>query len=292
MAGADQRQRLALRIADQPLGERPAGKGVLHDREGDQHDDQDEAAGERRLHDRMVDAAGNGEIGGGDPEDEHQPGRDQHDRPVVSPQRKVKDDGKPDRRGDSERHPRHAGGDARVYGDDAAEHREAEQPEDCHMAVADMPSMQVQIGVQKNDQGAGQHHLRSGAPRIDVAAGGLEQPAPEAEIDGDIGKHRPGQRGGGREHGGALDDEENAQEEGQQAGDPQHHAAVERVAVDHVLEGLRLPKQQFRQPGVAKLGHVGDDGARVERNAEDVVLAARQPHRSEAFAGRNRADAL
>src|SRR5690606_12622542 len=42
MAGADQRQRLLLRLAEQPLRKSAAGRGMLHDREGDQHDDEDE----------------------------------------------------------------------------------------------------------------------------------------------------------------------------------------------------------------------------------------------------------
>ena len=49
VAGAGQRQRLALGVADQALRERAAGEGVLHDGEADQHDDQHQAAGQRRL---------------------------------------------------------------------------------------------------------------------------------------------------------------------------------------------------------------------------------------------------
>ena len=82
MPGADERQRLLLGVADQALRERAAGEGVLHDGEGDQHHDQHQSAGERRLHDGMVDAAGDGEPCREHPEEQDDPGRDQHDRAV------------------------------------------------------------------------------------------------------------------------------------------------------------------------------------------------------------------
>ena len=44
VAGAGQRQRLALDIGDRAVREAAAGEGILHDGEADQHDDQHEAA--------------------------------------------------------------------------------------------------------------------------------------------------------------------------------------------------------------------------------------------------------
>ena len=38
--------------------QRPAGEGVLHHREADQQDDEDQPAAQRRLHDVVVDHAG------------------------------------------------------------------------------------------------------------------------------------------------------------------------------------------------------------------------------------------
>ena len=49
VAGAGQRQRLPLGVADRPLRDDAAGEGVLHDREADQQHDQHQPAGERRL---------------------------------------------------------------------------------------------------------------------------------------------------------------------------------------------------------------------------------------------------
>ena len=54
VARAGHGQRLPLHVAEQALRKRAAGKGVLHDGEADQQDDQDQAAAERRLHDVVV----------------------------------------------------------------------------------------------------------------------------------------------------------------------------------------------------------------------------------------------
>ena len=58
VAGAGDGQRLPLHVAEQALVERAAGEGVLHDREADQQDDEDQAAAQRRLHDVVVEHAG------------------------------------------------------------------------------------------------------------------------------------------------------------------------------------------------------------------------------------------
>ena len=51
-------QRLPLDVGEQALLQRAAGKGVLHDGEADQQDDQDQAAAKRRLDDVVVEHAG------------------------------------------------------------------------------------------------------------------------------------------------------------------------------------------------------------------------------------------
>ena len=119
-----------------------------------------------------------------------------------------------------------------------------------------------------------------------------DQLGQEAEIDADIAEHRPGQRCRRGQHGGALDDEEDGEEDGEQAGDAEHDAAVEREGVDRVLVGVRLPEIHLRQFGRRQFGDEGDDRAGVQRDAEDVRLLARLPVEREAFARRDREDAL
>ena len=57
VAGAGQRQRAALDVGDDAVGD-AAGEGVLHHGEADQHDDQHEAAEQRRADDVVGDEAG------------------------------------------------------------------------------------------------------------------------------------------------------------------------------------------------------------------------------------------
>ena len=57
VAGAGQRQRAALDVGDDAVGD-AAGEGVLHHREADQHHDQHEAAEQRRADDVVGDEAG------------------------------------------------------------------------------------------------------------------------------------------------------------------------------------------------------------------------------------------
>ena len=60
----------------------------------------------------------------------------------------------------AEREARDAGRDARIDGDDAGEQRQAEQPEHRDVAVADVPAMEMQVGVEEDEERAGEHHLR------------------------------------------------------------------------------------------------------------------------------------
>ena len=125
-----------------------------------------------------------------------------------------------------------------------------------------------------------------------MAARALEHPAPEPEVDGDVGEHRPSESGCGGKHRRPLDHEEDAQEEGEQACDAKHHATIERVAVDHALVGARTPKMDLRHLRVAELGDVGDDCSGIERDAEDIGFAACHPLRREALARSHCPDAL
>jgi hypothetical protein len=150
----------------------------------------------------------------------------------------------------------------------------------------------MQIGVEKDQQRSGEHHLGAGAPGLHVGARRLEEAAPEAEVDRDIGEHRPRQRRRRREHRGALHDEEDAQKQRQEPGDSDDHAAVERVAVHHVVVGLLLPQADLGKRRVAELCDKGHDGAGIEGDAEDVGGVARQTLGRKALARRDCPDPL
>ena len=104
-----------------------------------------------------------------------------------------------------------------------------------------VPAVEVEIGEQEHHEGRGKRHLGSRPPDLLVAGRDLDDLVEEAEIDADIGKHRPGERRGRREHRGALDHEQDGQEQRQQAGDADDDAAEQRVGIDRVLVGVRDP---------------------------------------------------
>ena len=84
IAGARQRQSAALRVGDQGMGHPAPAKGVLHHREADEHDDQDETADQGRLDEVAADLSGDGEARSHDPDEEEEPGRYEKDRAVVA----------------------------------------------------------------------------------------------------------------------------------------------------------------------------------------------------------------
>ncbi len=73
VAGADHGQRLALEIAEQTLMHAGAGQCVLHDGEADQQNDEHQATAEGRLHDVVVQHAGDRQPSAGKPSQHHQP---------------------------------------------------------------------------------------------------------------------------------------------------------------------------------------------------------------------------
>ena len=137
-----------------------------------------------------------------------------------------------------------------------------------------MPAVEVEIGEEEDHQRRREHRLGAGAPDAVGIGVGAENLGPEAEVDADIGEHRPGERRGGREDHRALDHEDDGQEQRQQAGDADDDALVEREARHLVLVGVRLPQIELRQIGRAQLGDIGDGRAGVEREAEDVGVGA------------------
>ena len=74
-------------------------------------------------------------------------------------------------------------------------------------------------------------------------------------------------------------------------GDADDDAAEQRVGVDRILVGFRLPQIDLRQLGRRQFGDEGDHRAGVERDAEDVGVGARLPVEREALARRDGGDA-
>ena len=135
-----------------------------------------------------------------------------------------------------------------------------------------MPSAEVEIGEQEHEQGGGEHGLRAGAPDPVALPFRPEDLAPEAEVDADVGEHRPCQSRRRRKDHRALDDEDDCEKQGQQAGDPDDDPLVEGEARHLVLVGFRFPEIELRQVGRAKLRDIGDRGAGIERQPEHVGI--------------------
>ena len=154
-----------------------------------------------------------------------------------------------------------------------------------------MPARQIEIGEQEHQQRRRQDRLAAGAPDALGAGRHVEHLAPESEVDADIDQHRPAERGGGREHHRALDHEQDGEEQRQQAGDADDDALVQREGVDLVLVGVRLPQIDLRQLVGAQFGDEGDDGAGIERDAENVRGRALLPQRAVAGGRRDAGDA-
>ena len=270
VAGTGQRQRAAFDVGDHAGGGAAAGEGVLHHREADQHHDQHEAAEQRRTDDVVGDGAGDRHAGRDHPDHQQEPGRDQQHRAVETMGREIDDQREAGEGDQDQRHPRDAGGHRRIEQRQRHQRAEEGEPADRDVGVAHMPAAEIEIGEQEHQQRRGQDRFARRAPDPLGVVRHVEHLAPEAEIDADIDQHRPRQRGGGREHDAALDHEQDGQHQRQQAGDADHDALVQRERVDLVLVGVGLPQIELRQFVGAQFRDEGDDGAGIERDAEDV----------------------
>ena len=268
-----------------------AREGVLHHGEADQHDDQHEAAEQRRADDVVGDRARDREAGRDHPDHQQEPGRDQQHGAVEAVGGEEDDEGEAGDRDEQQRQARDAGGDRRIEQRDRDQRGEKHQPADGDVRVAHVPAVEVEIGEQEHQQRRGEDRLAGGAPDALGARRHVEHLAPESEVDADIDQHRPAERGGGREHDAALHHEQDGEEQRQQAGDADDDAVVEREAVDLVLVGVGLPQIDLRQLAGAQLGHVGDHRAGIERDAEDVGGGAVLPVGTVARARRDGDDA-
>ena len=198
----------------------------------------------------------------------------------------------PDERRRGEGQPRDAGRRGRIVERHAEQRAQPDEPRERHVDQPRMPAVQVQVGEEEDHQADGKEHLDPRPPDAFVARRDGDDLRQEAEVDADIGEHRPGERRRRRQHRGALDDEEDRQEDRQQPGDAEHDAAIEREGVQRVLVRLRRPEIELRQLRRGKLGHEGDDRARVEREVEDVGVGTCLAVEREALARRDRGDPL
>ena len=269
VAGAGERQRAALDVGDDAVGD-AAGKGVLHHREPDQHDDEHESAEQRRADDVVGHRADDGEAGGERPDQQQQPGRNEQHRAIEALGREIDHERKAERRNEEERNPRDAGGDRRIEQRERHQRAEPGEPGDGDMGIAHVPAIEVEVGEQEHEQRGGQDRFTARTPDPLGARRHVEHLAPEAEVDPDIDQHRPAERGRGREHDAALHHEQDGEKEREQSGDADDDAMIERETVDLVLVGVGFPQIELRQPVGAQLGDEGDDGAGVERDAENV----------------------
>ena len=247
---------------------------MLHDREADQHHHEHEAADQGRLDEIGGELAADGEAARHDPGDEQEPGRDEHDRPVVTVRGEMHDEHEADSGHRRDGHARDAGGDRRIDDREPDESRQEGEPEEGHVAVADMPAVEVQVSEQEDQEGRGENRFGGGAvdALADIRDG--KDALEEAEIDARIGEHRPSQRRRRREDERALDHEHDRQEQRQEAGDADDDALVERQPVDLLLVGIGLPEIDLRHVRRAQLGHVGHRGAGIEGDQEDVGVRA------------------
>ena len=291
VGGAGDGQSLALDVGDRALREAAGCKGVLHDGEADQHNDQHEAADQGRTDDVVRQRSGDRETRRADPGEQQEPGRDEHDRPLVAVRREI-DDEQEARAGDGrERNMRDAGGDGGVVPGESEQREQEDDPERDDMRGAHVPAVEVEVGEQEDDERRGQNSLGRRTPEPICLHADAERPREEAEVDADIGEDRPGKRGGGREDDRALDHDDDGQEQRQQAGNADDDALVERETRRTILVGVGIPEVELRQVGRAQFGDVGDGRARIERDAEDVGVRVVIGLRREALARRNRVDA-
>ena len=204
------------------------------------------------------------------PDDQQQPGRDQHHGAVVVVGGEVDDEGEAEHGDQEQRYAGDAGGDLRREQGDRHQRAEEGEPADGDMRVAHVPAVEVQISEQEHQQRRRQDRFARRAPDALGARRHVEHLAPETEVDADIDQHRPAERRRGRKHHAAFDHEQDGQKQRQQAGNADDDALIERERIDLVLVGVRLPQIELRQIGRAQLGDEGDHRAGIERDAENI----------------------
>ena len=164
VAGAGQRQRAALDVGDDAV-RHAAGEGVLHDRKADQHDDQHQAAEQRRADDVVGDEAEHGRArrrsprppaearsGSASPRGRSRGSRDRPPAPKPSTATK---------NSDMRAMPEATAGENSATATSAARNS---QPAERDVRVAHVPAIEVEIGEQKHQQRRREDRFAGGAP--------------------------------------------------------------------------------------------------------------------------------
>ena len=181
------------------------------------------------------------------PDDQQQPGRNQHHRAVEAVGRKIDDQTEAEHGDEEQRDAGDTRGDLRRKQRDGDQRAEKGEPADRDVRIAHVPAVEIEIREQKHQQCRRQDRFARGAPDPLGARRHVEHLAPESEIDADINQHRPAERRGGGKHHAAFDHEQDGQKQRQQSGDADDDALIKRQRIDLVLESVRLPQVKLRQ---------------------------------------------
>ncbi|MDT4848671.1 hypothetical protein FQZ97_827670 [compost metagenome] len=167
---------------------------MLHDSEADQKHNKNQATAESGLDNIIVELARDCHPGTEQPYERKQPGGNKHHRSVITFDCQITDDEDTGYDRERQRHACDARCDRWIEYCYACERNEPQHP--CHRAITEMimPSVEIEIGEQKNHQRGGECHFRARSPDLLVAGRDLHQLVPEAKVDTDIGQYSPRKR--------------------------------------------------------------------------------------------------
>ena len=276
--GASQRQSTALDVRYDSL-RKSASEGVLHHREADQHDDENEATEQRRPDDIVGQESQNRHCRADHPDHQKKPGRNQHHRAVETVGRKIDNQTESKHGYEEQRDARDAGGNRRREHGESDQRGQKREPPQRDMGIADVPAIQVEIREQEHQQCRNQDRFARGAPDALGARRHVEHFAPKTKINADVDQYRPAKRCGGRKHHAAFHHEQDREKQREQARDADNDALIKGERIDLVLESVRLPQVKLRQIRRAQFGDESDHRAGIERDAKDVGGGVIEPFR-------------
>ena len=200
----------------------------------------------------------------------------------------IKDEEESDAGDRRKRNPRDAGGDRGIVDRKTDERDEKSQPPRRDVRGPYMPAAEVEISEQEDKQGCGKYRLGARPPDAIGLTLDAEKLVPEAEVDADIGKDRPGKRrSGGKDHR-PFDHEHDRQKQRQQTGNADDDAFVERQARQLIFVRVRLPQHDLREVRRAKLADISDRRSGIERQTEDIGVGTIDAFGRRSLACRNR----
>ena len=138
----------------------------MHHREADQHHDQHQPADETGRRKVVGQIAERRRARSHHPYRQQVPGRNQHHRAVGAARGEAEDEQEPESGDSSDRDSRHSRRDRRVVDREADDGRHQREPCDREMRVAHMPSAQIEIREQEDDERRADGGLNAGAPEF------------------------------------------------------------------------------------------------------------------------------